>query len=315
VRAFAIDQFGEPGSVQQLPTPVAGPGEVLVRVKAAGVNAMDPILATGALQSMMEHRLPLIPGLDLSGTVEAVGPGVADLRVGDEVYGRSTKRYFGEGTFAEFATSDPQGLWPKPGSIGHPEAAALGTAGTEALALVDAVGLQPGQVLVIVGAAGGVGTFATQLAARKGARVIGVTSAGNAGFVRDMGAHDVIDYEAGDLAAAIKALAPDGVDAIIDLHSDRDSLMVLASTVKRGGHVVSPVNAVDQGALAEHGLTGANVRAATDRVGELGDLVARGELRVPISRTFALAEANDALTEQGTHRSRGKLVILIEAER
>ena len=314
MRAFAISQFGEPGSVQQLPTPVAGTGEVLVRVRAAGVNAMDPFLAAGVLRSMMEHRLPLIPGLDVSGTVEAVGAGVEGLRPGDDVYGRSTKPYFGEGTLAEFMTTAAGGLAAKPASVSHAEAAALGTAGTAALALVDAVGLQPGQKVVIVGAAGGVGTFATQLAARTGARVIGVTSAANVGYVRDLGAHDVIDYGAGDLATAIRASAPAGVDAIIDLHSDRDALLGLISTVRPGGRVVSPLNAVDPDALAQSGITGANVRAATDRVGELGPMVARGELRVHVSRTFTLDEGNDALAEQATHQSRGKLVVLVGSE-
>ena len=109
MRAFAISQFGEPGSVVERPTPIPQPGEVLVRVRAAGVNAMDPILASGAYQAMMEHRLPLTPGLDMSGTVEAVGPDVEDLRVGDEVYGRSTKPYYGEGTLARVRDHRPEG--------------------------------------------------------------------------------------------------------------------------------------------------------------------------------------------------------------
>lgn len=314
MRAFAIKRFGEPGSVQEFPRPEAREGEVLVRVRAAGVNAIDPLLASGVLQAMMEHRLPLIPGLDMSGTVEAVGAAVEDLRVGEEVYGRSTKPFFGEGTFAEFAVTQRQGLWPKPPSVSHPEAAGLGTAGTEALALVDAVGLQPSETVVIVGAAGGVGTFATQLAARTGARVIAVTGADNAPFVRDLGAHEVIDYGAGDLASAIRSLAPDGVDAIIDLHSDRDTLTGLASTVKRGGRAVSPMNAVDSVALAELGVSGANVRAATDRVGELGEMAARGDLRVPVSRAFTLDLAGEALAVQASHTSRGKLVVLVEPE-
>jgi NADPH:quinone reductase len=314
MRAFAINQFGEPGSLQQRPAPEAQAGEVLVRVHAAGVNAMDPLIAAGTYQSMWEHRLPLIPGLDMSGTIEALGPGVEDLHVGDEVFGRSTKSYYGEGTFAEFATTQRHDLWPKPAALSHADAAALGTAGTAALAPVDAVSPQRGETVVIVGAAGGVGSFATQLAARTGARVIAVTDVGSAPFVRDLGATDVIDYETGDPAAAIRALVPDGVDALIDLHSDRDALMGMVGTVRRGGRVVSPLNAVDSEALAERGLSGSNVRAATDRVGELGDLVARGELRVPIFRTYALDDASDALAEQATHHSRGKLVVLIGAE-
>lgn len=312
MRAFAIREFGQPGSVEDLPKPEAQDGEVLVHVRAAGVNAMDPILAAGSYQALMEHRLPLIPGLDFSGTVEAVGAGVAGLQIGDEVFGRSTKPYFGEGTFAEFMTTVPNGLARKPASISHTDAAALSLAGTAALALVAAVKPMPGETVVIVGAGGGVGSFATELSARVGARVIAVTRSDSADHVRALGAAEVIDYAAGDLAAQIKAIAPGGVDAIIDLHSDRDTLLGLVSTLTRGGRVASAVNAVDAAALADLGLTGSNVNAATERVGELGDLVKNGHLHVPLTRTFALRDTNDALVEQATHQSRGKLVIVID---
>jgi len=312
LRAFAVRQFGETGSVEDLPKPEAQEGEVLVRVRAAGVNAMDPILTTGLYKEMMEHRLPLIPGLDFSGTVEAVGSGVEGLGVGDEVFGRSTKPYFGEGTFAEFMTTPTDGLARKPASLSHTDAAALATAGTTAIALVDAVGLRSGETVVIVGAGGGVRSYATELAARTGARVIAVTRSDYADHVREFGAGEVIDYAAGDVAEQIRAMAPDGVDAIIDLHSDRDTLLGIAATARLGGRIASPLNAVDADALTELGLTGSNVNAATEPVGELGDLVARGELRVPVTRTFTLGETNDALAEQASRQSRGKLVIVIE---
>lgn len=312
MRAFAVRRFGEAGSVEELPKPEAQDGEVLVHVRAAGVNAMDPILTTGMYQEMMEHRLPLIPGLDFSGTVEAVGSGVQGLRVGDEVFGHSTKPYFGEGTFAEFVATPTAGLARKPASLSHTDAAALPLAGTAAMALVDAVHLRSGETVVIVGAGGGVGSYATQLAARTGARVIAVTRSDYADHVRGLGAAEVIDYTAGDVAEQIRGVAPDGVDAIIDLHSDRDTLLGLAATARPGGRIVSPLHAVDADALTERGLTGSNVNAATERVGELGDLAASGQLRVPVTRTFTLSETNDALAEQASHQSRGKLVIVIE---
>ncbi|HTS15367.1 MAG TPA: NADP-dependent oxidoreductase [Candidatus Sulfotelmatobacter sp.] len=314
MRAFTIQEFGKPGSVQMRPIPVPQEGEVLVRVKAAGVNAMDPLIASGAYQAMMEHRLPLTPGLDVAGVIEAVGPGVEGLRVGDEVYGRSTKRYFGDGAFAEFMITTPAGLAPKPTALSHVQASALGTAGTTALALVGAAGVQPGQTVAIVGAAGGVGAFTTQLAAQAGARVIAVTSAAGAALVRDLGATDVVDYEAGEVAGAIRALAPDGVDVLIDLHGDRDALLALSSTVKPGGHVVSPVGAADSDAPEARGLHGGNIRAATDRVGELGEMAARGDLRVPVSRQFPLEQAGEALAAQATHQATGKLVIVVDPE-
>lgn len=312
LRAFAIRQFGEPGSVEELPKPEAQEGEVLVHVRAAGVNAMDPVLTTGIYKEMMDIRLPLIPGLAFSGTVEAIGSGVEGLVVGDEVFGCSTKPYFGEGTFAEFMTTSMDGLARKPASLSHADAAALPVAATTAIALVDAVALKKGETVVIVGAGGGVGSYATQLAARTGARVIAATRSDYADHVRGLGAADVIDYRAGDVAGQIRAMAPDGVDAIIDLHSDRDTLLGLATTAKQGGRVASPKNAVDAEALTELGLTGSNVNAATERIGELGDLVVSGELHAPVTRTFTLSETNDALDEQTSGQSRGKLVIVIE---
>lgn len=197
----------------------------------------------------------------------------------------------------------------KPASLSHTDAAALPLAGTTAIALVDAVAPKSGESVVIVGAGGGVGSFATQLAARTGAHVIGITRSDYADFVRHLGASEVIDYTAGDVVEQIRGLAPDGVDAIIDLHSDRETLLGLASTVKRGGRIVSPLNAVDVDALTERGLTGSNVSAAVDRLAELGDLMAEGALRAPVTHTFALGEAGDAIAEQATRHVRGKLVI------
>jgi len=141
MREFVIPEFGSPGSLGERPLPVAGEGQVLVRVRAAGLNAVDIAVVGGLYKDFMEHRLPLVPGVDFSGTTEAVGPGVTDFAVGDDVFGNVGKRYFGEGTLA------------------------------------NAVNPGPGETVVIVGAGGGVGSFATALAARTGARVIAVTRA------------------------------------------------------------------------------------------------------------------------------------------
>ncbi|MFI5262410.1 MAG: NADP-dependent oxidoreductase [Candidatus Limnocylindrales bacterium] len=312
MRAFAIRRFGEPGSVEELPRPDVQAGEVLVRVRAAGVNAIDPIVVRGVLQAMLEHRLPLIPGVDLAGTVEAVGPAVTGLRVGDEVFGRSTKPYYGGGTFAEYASTPMTEIALKPPTVSVTDAAAIGLAGSTALALVEAVAPATGESVLIIGAGGGVGSFATQLVARTGAQVIGVTNPGALAQVRGLGATRVIDYAPGDVADQVTRLKPDGVDALIDLHSDHDTLIGLLSVVRRGGRVVSPLRAVDVEALAAHGLTGGNVAAASGRLGELGELVAAGRLRVSVSRTFSLDEGNDALAQQATGQARGKLVIVVD---
>src|SRR5205085_4673257 len=133
MRAFAIDALGQEGSVQDLPAPEPGEGEVRIRVAAAGLNPFDNAVLQGYLKDRMEHRFPLVPGMDASGTVEAIGEGVEDWAVGDEVFGSVGKRYRGEGTLAEFATMSMGTVARKPASIQHSTAAAIPVAGVTAL--------------------------------------------------------------------------------------------------------------------------------------------------------------------------------------
>lgn len=311
MRAFVIPEFGGTGSVTDRPTPEPTEGQVLIRVHAAGVNAMDTAIVSGAFASRMEHRLPLIPGLDVSGVVQAVGPGVQAMGVGDAVFGNVGKRYFGEGTFGEFVTANTSLLVQKPAGLTHTLAAALPTAGAAAAALVDAVDPRPGQTVVIVGAGGGVGSFATELAARAGAHVVAVTRGAYADQVRGLGATDVIDYTAGDVAEAVRVRYPGGVDAIIDIHSQKDELTRIAQSVKAGGRVASILRAADEEALAQRGVTAFNVGANYQRLGDLGRIAEQGELRVPIT-TYSLADAGRALAEQATGHTRGKLIVIVD---
>ena len=177
MKAFAVDSFGATGSVHEVPVPKPGEGEVLVRVHAAGVNVMDPIYTGGYIKDYMEHRFPLVPGIDLSGVVEAIGPGVSSFAAGDDVYGVSAKPFVGEGTFAEYVAAPVSGLARKPTAVSYTEAAALPHAALTALAAVDAADPRAGQVVLLVGAAGGVGSIVSQLAKQHGAKVVAVTSA------------------------------------------------------------------------------------------------------------------------------------------
>jgi NADPH:quinone reductase len=177
MRAFAVDTFGAPGSVHSVAIPQPDPGHVLVEVHAAGVNVMDPMYTAGWIKDYMEHRFPLVPGIDLSGVVQSVGPDVTGFAVGDEVFGVSAKPFVGEGTFAEYSSVPASGLAHKPAGLSHAEAAALPHAALTALAAVDAADPQAGQVVLVVGATGGVGTIASQLAADRGASVVAVTPA------------------------------------------------------------------------------------------------------------------------------------------
>ena len=197
MRAFAISDFGEPGSVRELPVPDPKEGEVLVRLRAAGVNAVDPWVTTGAMKDMMEHRFPLIPGVEGSGVVEALGHGVEGYAVGDEVYGVAAKPFFGAGTFAEFVALPLGAIAPKPSSIDHVGAAALPHTALTAVVAVETIDPKEGQVLLVVGATGGVGSYLTQLAAQRGSRVVAVARGENAEYARELGASETIDYAGG----------------------------------------------------------------------------------------------------------------------
>jgi NADPH:quinone reductase-like Zn-dependent oxidoreductase len=310
MRAYIVPEFGVPGSIAERPTPRPAEGEVLVRVRAAGVNAMDPIVASGMYRDFMEHRFPLTPGLDYAGTVEEIGPGVTGVEAGDEVFGAVGKSHAGDGSFAELVTATATLASPRPGFLPAEWAAALPVAGGTAVAAVEAAGLGEGDTVLVVGAAGGVGGFATQLAARRGARVIGLTSAENLDFVRGLGASEVVDYAAVDVLEQVRRLAPDGVTAIIDNFHDAAGLVALAELVRPGATVVSPVAMGGDQALAGRPVTFHLVQAAVDRAGELGELAARGELDVPVE-TLPLERAEEALALQATRTMRGKLVLVI----
>src|ERR687892_391587 len=162
MQAFALKSLGEAGSVLDLPDPKPQEGEVLVRIKAAGVNAFDPWVVQGAMKDAMEHRFPLVPGVEASGVVEEVGSGATDLFAkGDEVYGVSVKPFLGEGTFAELATFAPDGLSSKPASVEHVEAAGLPHTGLTALTAMDEIEPRDGEVVLVVGATGGGGSSGT----------------------------------------------------------------------------------------------------------------------------------------------------------
>jgi NADPH:quinone reductase-like Zn-dependent oxidoreductase len=310
MRAFVVEQFGAVGSLGDKPKPEPGEGQLLVRVRDAGVNAMDPIFRAGFAKDFMEHRFPLTPGLDYAGTVESVGPGVEGFEVGDEVFGSVGKPYAGEGTFAEYVTAAAATSAHRPAGLSPEVAAALPTAAATALASVDALEASPGDTIAIIGAAGGVGGFAVQLAALRGLKVIAVTRPEHADYVRELGASDVIDYTRGDLTAELQAKAPAGLAGIIDVFSDAPQLLRLVPAVRAGGVIATPAAMGATEAFEGQPVAAKNVRAALDRVGELGELAAAGKLQVPVE-VLPLDRAAEAIHRQSTRGNRGKLVLAI----
>ncbi len=165
MKAIAIDDFGAPPRLHDLPVPEPGEGEVLVRVRASSVNGFDVAVAGGYLKRMMEHRFPIVLGRDFAGTVEAAGAGVQSLRPGDAVFGVVTKPALGDGAFGEYLTAPEAYAARVPAGLDLATAGALGLAGTAALSAIDAVAPLPGQTVLVSGATGAVGAFAVQLAA------------------------------------------------------------------------------------------------------------------------------------------------------
>jgi NADPH2:quinone reductase len=314
VRAFALNEFGETGSIQDLPVPEPESGEVRVEVRAAGVNPSDVSIAMGAFKDFMEHRFPLIMGADLSGVVEAVGPGVTEFQTGEEVFGVPGRPFMGAGSFADKTVATVGTITTKPASLDHIQAAGFPIAGVTALQAVESAELKKGDVVLVVGASGGVGGFAVQLASLAGAHVIGVGREANAEYIRDLGAAETIDYTKDDVVDAVKAAHRDPIAAIIDAVSDPETLARLSDVVRMGGHVVSVKGAATGEQLSMRDLTLENIAglATTERLGRLAGLVDEGKLKAPEIKTYPFEKTTDALQEVQTGHVRGKLVLTID---
>jgi NADPH2:quinone reductase len=311
MKAFALDAFGQPGSIHDVPEPEPAEGQVRVHVAAAALNPFDNVVLQGYLKDKMEHRFPLIPAGDLSGTVDAVGSGVEGFTVGDPVFGVTGKMFFGEGALAEKTTASAGTIAKRAGSMSDVEAAALPLAGVSALMCVDAVDIKPKDVVVVVGAAGGIGSYAVQIAKARGAHVIGVTVKDNFDYVKGLGADEVIDRTAGDALEALKSKHGDGVAAIIDTGSDAPSLAHLSEAVRKGGTVVSMKGAAAPDELAKRDVKGVNIQTQvnTDRLETLAKLAADHKLKAPRIQTFPLEQAGEAFKLLG--HTGGKLVVKI----
>jgi NADPH2:quinone reductase len=312
MRAFALEELGRPRSVVDVSAPEPGEGQVGIRVAAAGLNPFDISVMQGHMKDQMEHRFPLIPGMDASGTVEVLGGGVGHWSIGAEVFGSVGKTYVGEGTLAEFATMSSATIARKPPSIGHPDAAAIPVAGVTAYRILDAASVSDADVVVVIGATGGVGSYLVQLAAARGARVLAICSGANAEYARKLGAAEAIDYTAGDVVEAVRTLAPVGVDAIAQMHAGGE-MARLTELVRSGGHVVSAVGGADQEALTPRGIEATNVfgNVTTSSLQTLASMLERGEIVSPEIRTFPLSDAAAALEQVASGHTRGKIVVTI----
>ena len=313
MRAVVLRDFGAEPELTELPAPEPGPGEILVRVHAAGMNPFDWKVGDGALRGVVDHAFPLVMGSDGAGVVEAVGEGVETFRPGDRVYGQFMKVALGRGSYAEQTVAPADGkLAAIPEGLSFTVAAALPTASVAAYQAVEAAGLEPGRTILINGASGGVGQSAVQFAADTGAHVVATGPGDLADHLRDLGADEVVDFTRGPTAEQVASAHPEGVDAVLDLVSTPGQAEPLVNLLKEGGVAISTNGALDVDAMAARNLRGVNFYsdATPEALATVAGLAATGRLRVTIDAEVPLAEAPAAVAQARAGHARGKTVIL-----
>jgi NADPH2:quinone reductase len=308
MKAFTLESFeAQPGLRDDVPEPSPEPNEVIVRVQASSVNPVDVFVAGGALKDMAEHGFPVTLGRDFAGVVEQVGAGVNRFEVGDEVFGfvPHADPNVQAGSWAELiALPEDSYLAAKPDGIDAAAAGAAPVAALTAIAAFDALEPAEDSTVLVVGATGGVGSFFVQLASSAGVAVIAPALPEDQDYLRGLGVSEILDRN-GDVAAAVAAAAPKGVDAIFDIVSQTPDVSVL----KEDGRLASPVGAAGEGA-GRFNVGAVSSPANHERLG--GFLEAR-TLRVPIQRTFSLEQAGDAMETLYSAHTQGKLGIAVSS--
>ncbi|KAA0022001.1 NADP-dependent oxidoreductase [Antrihabitans cavernicola] len=308
MRAVTYSKYAPDNSTLHLgehPDAKVGPGQVLIEVKAAGVNPVDWKVLAGGLDAMMDAVFPAIPGWDVAGVVTAIGPDTPEFAVGDEVVAYARKEVVRDGTFAERVAVSAEAVASKPASLSWEQAGGLPLAGLTALKTLRHIGIEPsgaGKTVLIHAAAGGVGSLGVQIAVAAGARVIGTASERNHDYLRSLGAEPVT-YGDG-LADRVRELAPDGVDAVADFVGG--VLDVTLAVLADGGQHAS---IADPGA-AGNGGSWLWVRPNGPDLVRLGELIDAGKLTIEVAQTFSLDQVGDAFDASRSGTTRGKLVIV-----
>ena len=303
MRAIAYSEYGDNDvlRLQGLPTPKVGPGQILVRVTRAAINPVDWKVMSGALDAMIDAHFPVVPGWDMAGVVEQLGPDVPEFAVGDRVAAYARKMVVSGGTFAEYVTVPAEFATKIPEEVDDEAAAALPLAGLTAKRVVEALTNGENDTVLIHAASGGVGHLATQLAVNLGAQVVGTCSPDNFEKVRGLGATPV---EYGDgLVDRVREIAPDGVDAVADLVGGvlEQTLELL---VDDGRHV-----SIADPEAAEKGGRWLWVRPDGAGLAELLEQVAAGTLAVEVDRVLPLGEVAEGFRLSSEGEANGKIVV------
>ena len=309
MQVIQLQEFGGPEVLQirDIPRPDPGTGELLVRVRAAGVNPVDTGIRSGRAGGLSGAVLPYVPGFDVSGVVTAIGPGVSNFAVGDDVFAMLSLRR--GGAYAEYAIVKQDEAAPKPPGVTHAEAASIPLVALTAWqTLFEIANLQAGQTVLIHAGAGGVGSIAIQLAKWRGATVIATASDYNQDFLRELGVDIPVDYR----TERFEDFAVD-VDVVLDSIGGETQVRSMA-VLKEGGILVSIVGLTREGRNPQRNIrvTSTLVQPSSEQLDRIGELIDAGDVRPIVTYRFPLARAAAAHEQSETRRTRGKIVLEID---
>lgn len=325
MKAFMLTGFGRAPEFADVAKPEPGPGEILVRVHATSVNPVDHMIRSGFFRAAQEYRFPAIFGRDVAGVVDSVGDGVTRFGEGDEVYGFVKRDYIGDGTFAEYVIV-PEDFFvaARPSRLSLQEAGTLAQAGVTALECVEAVPSGPGDVVLVNGATGGLGTFAVQIAKARGADVVATArSADRAELLRSLRADHVVDPTRDDLIKLVREVVPEGVDGLVDFVKHVDSIVMgqdegdahrefarlSHGVLREGGRAASVTNGGVPELMAPFGFANVHSTPSPDNLARLAALVDDCGVTPVVAHTFSFDDIEAAFDRLLAGGTTGKIAV------
>lgn len=314
MQAVLFHEFGDLEQLQrvELPKPTPGEAEVLVQIKAAGVNPVDWKILQGRLKERVPHQFPIIPGWEMAGVVVECGHGARRFQVGDEVFSYCRRPVVQFGSYTEFMTLPESYVTHKPNNLSFTEAASVPLAALTAYqSIFSAANLQAGETLLVLGASGGVGSFAVQLAKIQGAKVIALASGKNREYLQGLGTDETLDYTLGDFREQLQKIAPDGVDVVYDCVGT-ETLLKGYDCVKVGGRLVTildPMGNAEKIAARQIGYHYVFVQPDVSQLGQIRSWIEAGKVKTHLHAVYPLAEAQQAIAQISQFHTRGKIVL------
>jgi NADPH:quinone reductase len=310
MRAITLESFESDPTLQEIPTPQIAPNEVLVRVGASSVNPVDNAIVSGMLKDMVAHEFPIVLGRDFAGVVERAGSDVSGISEGQEVFGfiPGMSPTVHDGSWAELIAIPESVATRKPESVDIASAGAAPLAAITAMSALDALGVSEGDTILVVGANGGVGSFAVQMAANAGATVIAPALPEDEGYLRELGVGEFLPREA-DVAALVHERYPEGIEALLDLVSYApEGFDTHAEVLHDDGRGASPLSAAGEGS-ERHNVWAMPTQEHLQR---LARLLEAGTLKVNIQQIYEFDQAGEALRALSTEHTQGKRAIRVD---